>query len=171
LQFVIQHPWTSCVPARRLDPGIIPFRKAHICQIPVGGGEFNLAANLSDCFGLRTGVVTVMVNYSIRDLVAERLRGMGVISFHKMFQPNGANTPNIRSFTATEDTACVHRYFYRAKEAAAQLKPGNVDRSAIFVHGVRWFHSGRVFAALSHSTPELIVEGMQAARNFEAVQL
>ena len=53
----------------RLDPGIIPFRKATGCQIHVSGGEFNVAANLADCFGMQTGIVTAMVNYPIGDLV------------------------------------------------------------------------------------------------------
>ena len=47
----------------RLDPGIIPFRKATECQIHVSGGEFNCAANLSDCFRLQTGIVSAMVDY------------------------------------------------------------------------------------------------------------
>ena len=60
----------------RLDPGIIPFRKATQCSIHVSGGEFNVAANLADCFGLRTAVATAMVRYPIGDLVAERVRAM-----------------------------------------------------------------------------------------------
>ena len=62
----------------RLDPGIIPFRKATACQIHVSGGEFNVAANLADCFGLQTGIATAMVDYPIGDLIAERVRAMGV---------------------------------------------------------------------------------------------
>jgi 2-dehydro-3-deoxygluconokinase len=155
----------------RLDPGIVPFRKAHECQIHVSGGEFNVAANLSDCFGLRTGVVSAMVKYPIGDLVAERVRAMGVSPFYKMFQHNGVTGPNI---------ACVYSdrgygprapvvFYNRANEAAAQLKPGDVDWSAIFGSGVRWFHSGGIFAALSNTTPELIIEGMQAAKCAGAV--
>ncbi len=58
----------------RLDPGIIPFRKATHCDIHVSGGEFNVAANLADCFGLKTGIVTAMVDYPIGDLIAEHVR-------------------------------------------------------------------------------------------------
>src|SRR3954467_10115622 len=79
----------------RLDPGIIPFRKATECQIHVSGGEFNCAANLSDCFGLRTGVATAMVDYPIGDLIAERVRAMGVRPFYKRFKHNGVNGPNM----------------------------------------------------------------------------
>ncbi len=59
----------------RLDPGIIPFRKATECRIHVSGGEFNCAANLSDCFGMTTGIASAMVDYPIGDLVAERKPG------------------------------------------------------------------------------------------------
>jgi 2-dehydro-3-deoxygluconokinase len=65
----------------RLDPGIIPFRKATHCDIHVSGGEFNVAANLADCFCLKTGIVTAMVDYPIGDLIAERVRAMGVKPF------------------------------------------------------------------------------------------
>ncbi len=62
----------------RLDPGIIPFRKATECAIHVSGGEFNVAANLADCFGMRTAIVSAMADYPIGDLIAERVRAMGV---------------------------------------------------------------------------------------------
>src|SRR5215216_6157634 len=79
----------------RLDPGIIPFRKATECTIHVSGGEFNCAANLSDCFGLRTGIVTAMVDYPIGDLIAERVKAMGVKPFYRNFKHNGVNGPNM----------------------------------------------------------------------------
>ena len=73
----------------RLDPGIVPFRKATSCAIHVSGGEFNCAANLADCFGLRTGIATAMVDYPIGDLIAERVRAMGVTPFYKRFAHDG----------------------------------------------------------------------------------
>src|SRR6266851_7533624 len=79
----------------RLDPGIIPFRKAAHCQIHVSGGEFNVAANLADCFRMRTGIATAMVDYPIGDLVAERVRAMSVAPFYKRFQHDGVTGPNI----------------------------------------------------------------------------
>lgn len=155
----------------RLDPGIIPFRKAHECQIYVSGGEFNVAANLADCFGLQTGIVSAMVKYPIGDLVAERVRAVGVKSFYKLFQHNGVTGPNIAAVYS--DRAYGMRapivFYNRANEAAAQLKPGDFDWTAIFSGGVRWFHSGGIFAALSESTPELTIEGMRAAKNSGAV--
>src|SRR6478736_4550685 len=84
----------------RLDPGVIPFRKARTLDIHVSGGEYNVAANLSDCFG---------------------------------------------------------------------LKPGDFDWSKLFAGGVRWFHSCCIFAALSETTSELIIEGMKAAKKAGAI--
>src|SRR5258706_11849294 len=79
----------------RLDPGIVPFRKATECKIHVSGGEFNVAANLAYCFRLRTGIVTAMVDYSIGEVVAERVRAMGVKPFYKTFENDGVNGPKI----------------------------------------------------------------------------
>ncbi len=79
----------------RLDPGMIPFRKATECQIHVSGGEFNCAANLSDCFGLKTGIATAMVDYPIGDLIHERVRAMGVKPFYKHFKHDGVTGPNM----------------------------------------------------------------------------
>src|SRR5260221_2686422 len=69
----------------RLDPGIIPFRKATECAIHVSGGEFNTAANLADCFGLKTGIASAMVDYPICALVNERVKAMRVRPFYNQF--------------------------------------------------------------------------------------
>ncbi|MGH9401263.1 MAG: sugar kinase [Terriglobia bacterium] len=155
----------------RLDPGIIPFRKAAECKIHVSGGEFNVAANLADCFRMNTGIATAMVAYPIGDLVAERVRAMGVKPFYKWFEHDGATGPNIP--TVYSDRGQGVRppvvFYNRANEASAQLKAGDFDWKAIFADGVRWFHSGGIFAALSPTTPELIIEGMQAAKAAGAV--
>jgi len=155
----------------RLDPGLVPFRKATTCSIHVSGGEFNTAANLSDCFGFRTGVATAIVNYPIGDLIAERVRAMGVRPFYKRFTHDGARGPNMA--TVYSDQGYGVRgpvvFYNRANEAAAQLKPGDFEWNAIFGQGVRWFHSGGIFAALSETTSELIVEAMQAAKAHGAV--
>src|SRR6202165_2555029 len=79
----------------RLDPGIIPFRKAHECHIHVSGGEFNVAAHLSHAFGLKTGICSAMARYPIGDLIAERVRAMGVKPFYKYFDHNGVTGPNM----------------------------------------------------------------------------
>src|ERR1041384_4964745 len=155
----------------RLDPGIVPFRKATECRIHVSGGEFNCAANLADCFGLRTGIVTAIVDYPIGDLIAERVRAMGVKPFYKRFKHNGVNGPNMAA--GYSDRGLGVRgpvvFYNRSNEAAAQLKPGDFNWNEIFSGGVRWFHSGGIFAALSPTTAELIIEGMQAAKAAGAV--
>ena len=155
----------------RLDPGIIPFRKAAECRIHVSGGEFNVAANLSDCFRMQTGIVTAMVDYPIGDLIAERVRAMGVIPFYRHFQHDGVHGPNLATVYSDrgQGVRAPAVFYNRSNEAAAQLKPGDFDWSAIFAGGLRWFHSGGIFAALSPTTAEVINEGMQAAKAAGAV--
>src|SRR5262249_40015001 len=155
----------------RLDPGIIPFRKARSFDVHVSGGEYNVAANLADCFRLRTGIATAMVNYGIGELVQTRVREMGVRPFYKWFEHDGVRGPNIA--TVYSDLGHGVRppvvFYNRANEAGALLKPGDFDWSGIHKAGVRWFHSGGIFAALSETTPELVIEGMQAAKSAGAV--
>ena len=155
----------------RLDPGIIPFRKATHCDIHVSGGEFNVAANLADCFRLKTGVVTAMVDYPIGDLIAERVRAMGVTPFYKRFEHNGVTGPNMATVYSDrgQGVRAPVVFYNRGNEAAAQLRPGDFDWGQIFAGGVRWFHSGGIFAALSETTGELIIEGMKAAKAAGAV--
>jgi 2-dehydro-3-deoxygluconokinase len=155
----------------RLDPGIIPFRKATSCQIHVSGGEFNVAANLADCFRLNTGIASAMVDYPIGDMIAERVRAMGVKPFYKQFKHNGVNGPNMA--TVYSDRGHGVRapvvFYNRSNEAGALLKPGDFDWAKIFAGGIRWFHSGGIFAALSETTGALIAEGMKAAKAAGAV--
>ncbi len=155
----------------RLDPGKVPFRKATQCSIHVSGGEFNCAANLSDCFGLRTAIVTAMVDYPIGELIGERVKAMGVRPFYKRFQRDGVRGPNMATVYSDrgQGVRAPVVFYNRANEAAARLQPGDFDWDAIFAGGVRWFHSGGIFAALSESTADVIIEGMQAARAAGAV--
>src|SRR5438270_4458235 len=150
----------------RLDPGIIPFRKATECQIHVSGGEFNVAANLSDCFRLQTGIATAMVDYPIGDLVAERVRAMGVRPFYKRFKHDGVAGPNIATVYSDQGHGVRPPvvFYNRSNEAAGLLKPGDFNWKQIFAGGVRWFHSGGIFAALSASTADVVIEAMQAAK-------
>jgi 2-dehydro-3-deoxygluconokinase len=155
----------------RLDPGIIPFRKATHCDIHVSGGEFNAAANLADCFRLKTGIATAMVDYPIGDLIAERVRAMGFKPFYKLFKHDGVHGPNMATVYSDrgQGVRAPVVFYNRCNEAAAQLKPGDFDWNEIFNGGVRWFHSGGIFAALSPTTSEVIVEGMKAAKAAGAV--
>lgn len=155
----------------RLDPGIIPFRKAKRCEIHVSGGEFNVAADLSDCFGMKTAIASAMSDYPIGDLIAEGVRAMGVKPFYKHFKHDGVTGPNMA--TVYSDRGCGVRgpvvFYNRANEAAAQLKPGDFDWKMIFAGGARWVHSGGIFAALSPTTAELTAEMMREAKAVGAV--
>ncbi|MHB0966902.1 MAG: PfkB family carbohydrate kinase [Bellilinea sp.] len=155
----------------RVDPGIVPFSKATEWQVHPSGGEYNVAANLANCFRLRTGVVAAMVDYPIGELIAERVRAMGIKPFYKHFTHNGVNGPNMA--TIYSDRGYGMRapvvFYNRANEAAAELKPGDFDWQAILAEGVRWLHSGGIFASLSETTGEVIIEGMKAARKAGAV--
>jgi len=150
----------------RLDTGIIPFRKATECKIHVSGGEFNVAANLSDCFRMKTAIASALSDYPIGDLIAERVRAMGVRPYYKHFKHNGVNGPNMA--TVYSDRGLGLRapvvFYNRSNEAAAQLKPGDFDWKAIFAGGVRWVHSGGIFAALSPTTAPLAAEMMREAK-------
>src|SRR5512136_103543 len=134
----------------RIDPGIVPFRKATECAIHVSGGEFNCAANLANCFRMKTGVISAMVDYPIGDMIAERVRAMGVRPFYKRYKHNGVNGPNMA--TVYSDRGYGVRgpvvFYNRSNEAGALLKPGDFNWKDIFGGGVRWFHSGGIFAAL-----------------------
>src|SRR3954464_5578140 len=77
----------------RLDPGVVPFHKAQTCTIHVSGGEYNTAANLSDCFRPRGAIGPAMVDYPIGTLIAERVQAMGVKPYYKHFAHDGARGP------------------------------------------------------------------------------
>src|SRR3954447_4329969 len=155
----------------RLDPGVVPFRKASSCSIHVSGGEFNCAANLADAFGMRTGIATAMVDYPVGELIAGQVRAMGVTAFYKRFAHDGVRGPNMA--TVYSDRGFGVRapvvFYNRSNEAAGELKQGDFDWNAMFGAGVRWFHSGGIFAALSPTTAEVIIEAMQAAKAAGAV--
>src|SRR5687768_1469604 len=155
----------------RLDPGILPFRKAKNLEIHVSGGEYNVAANLSDCFGLRTAVASAMVKYPIGEIIQRGVRETGVTPFYKWFDHDGVRGPNMA--TVYSDRGAGVRapvvFYNRSNEAAALLKPGDFNWKEIFSSGVRWFHSGGIFASLSPTTAEVIIEAMQAARAAGAV--
>src|SRR5690606_29527540 len=112
-----------------------------------------------------------MVDYGIGELVQNRVREMGVKPFYKWFKHDGVRGPNIA--TVYSDRGFGVRppvvFYNRSNEAAALLKPGDIDWDEIFGRGVRWFHSGGIFAALSETTSELIIEGMQKAKASGAV--
>ena len=155
----------------RLDPGVIPFRKARSFEIHVSGGEYNVAANLANCFEMNTGIASAMVDYGIGELVQTRIREIGVRTFFKNFEHNGVNGPNIA--TVYSDRGCGVRppvvFYNPANEAAGMPKKSDFDWNAIFSRGVRWFHPGGIFSALSATTSDVIIEGMKAAKKAGAI--
>jgi 2-dehydro-3-deoxygluconokinase len=150
----------------RLDTGIIPFRKATECRIHVSGGEFNVAANLADCFQMRTAICSAMVDYPVGDLIAERVKAMGVKPIYKNFKHDGVTGPNMAAVYSDRGYGVRPPvvFYNRSNEAGAQLKPGDFDWKAIFAQGVRWVHCGGLFAALSPTTAALAAEMMKEAK-------
>ncbi len=154
----------------RLDPGVVPFRKGASVDVHVSGGEYNVAANSSDCFRPRTGVAAASGRLPHRRTGAGP-RPRGRRRLYKWFAHDGVRGPNIA--TVYSDRGHGVRapvvFYNRANEAGALLKPGDFDWEKIHAGGVRWFHSGGIFAALSETTAELILEGMRAAKVHGAV--
>ena len=140
----------------RLDPGIVPFRRASSCDIHVSGGEYNCAANLASCFRMRAAIATAIVDYPIGELIESHVRAMGVTPFYKRFAHDGVHGPNMALVYSDRGVGVRPPvvFYNRANEAAARLRPGDFDSASIFTSGVRWFHSGGIFAALSETTSE-----------------
>lgn len=155
----------------RIDPGIIPFEYADDYVIHVSGGEYNVAANLARGFGLRTAITSAMVDYPIGLKIEAEVRRMGVTGFYKRFAHDGVRGPNMAQVWSDrgQGVRAPVVFYNRANEAAALLSPGSFDWNEIFANGVRWFHSGGIFSALSATTADVIIEGMEAAKRAGAV--
>jgi 2-dehydro-3-deoxygluconokinase len=112
-----------------------------------------------------------MVDYPIGELIHERVRAMGVTPFYKRFKHDGARGPNMATVYSDrgQGVRAPVVFYNRSNEAAALLQPGDFNWKEIFGAGVRWFHSGGIFASLSETTAELIIEAMQAAKEAGAI--
>ncbi len=156
----------------RFDPGVVPFAFANHYDVHVAGGEYNVAKNLSHCFRMKTAVATAMVeNYPIGLRVQNAVREAGVEPYYVYFKNDGVRGPNIAQVWS--DRGCGVRapvvYYNRADEAACRLKFDSFNWNEIFGKGVRWFHSGGIFASLSDTIPDLIIEAMKKAKKNGAV--
>src|SRR4051812_40530382 len=111
----------------RLDPGVIPFRKALSCSVHVSGGGVNCAPNLAAGFGMRTGIATAMVKYPVGDLIAGQVRAMGVTPYYKMFEHDGVHGPNMAAVYSDRGFGIRGPvvFYNRSNEAAARLGPGD----------------------------------------------
>ena len=159
----------------RLDPGIIPFTRANEYLLHVAGGEYNVASNLSTCFGLRTAIASAMVDYPIGRKVELAVQEAGVTPYYQRFKHDGVRGPNIAAVWSDrgQGLRAPVVFYNRSNEAAQQLKPGSFDWNAILgasgVPKIRWFHSGGIFSSLSPTTADLVIEAMRAAKKAGAV--
>ena len=155
----------------RLDPGIIPFSMATKYDLHVSGGEYNVATNLSRCFHLNTAIASAMVDSPIGMKVSNAVREAGVTPYYCLFKHDGVRGPNIAQVWSDQGKGVRAPvvFYNRANEAAGLLKPGSFNWHDIISRGVRWFHSGGIFSALSETTPELVIEAMQAFKEAGAV--
>jgi 2-dehydro-3-deoxygluconokinase len=160
----------------RLDPGIVPFAEADDYRLHVAGGEYNVAANLSYCFGIKTAIASAMVNYPIGKRIERAVQKMGVTPYYKRFEHDGVRGPNMAIVWSDrgQGVRAPVVFYNRSNEAAQQLAPGSFDWDAIFGPApgqskIRWFHSGGIFSALSPTTSQLVIEAMQAAKKAGAV--
>lgn len=153
----------------RLDPGDTRVRRARSFQAWEGGGEYNVARGLRRCFGQRASVVTAFVDNEVGRLLEDLILQGGVDTSHliwKKFDGLGREARNGLNFTERGfGIRAAKGCSDRGHTAISQLQPGEVDWDQIFQEeGVRWFHSGGIFAALSESSAAVLEEAMKAAR-------
>lgn len=152
----------------RLDPGEGRVRTARTFKVWEGGGEYNVARGLRKCFGLRTAIVTALVDNDIGRLIEDLILQGGVDTSLVRWMPHdgvGRAVRNGLNFTERGFGVRGARGISdRANSAASQLAPGQIDWNHLFgVLGVRWLHTGGIFAALSQTTPDVIEEALLAA--------
>ena len=153
----------------RLDPGFGRVRTARSFQVWEGGGEYNVARALRKTFGLRASVVTALPDNDVGRLVEDCMMQGGVDVSHVLWRPFdgiGRNTRVGLNFTEKGFGARPPLGVSdRANSAASQIRPGEVDWDLLFgEEGVRWLHTGGIFAALSSDTAEATLEAVRAAR-------
>ena len=158
----------------RLDPGDMRVKNARSFRVWEGGGEYNVARGLRRCFGMKTGVVTAFADNEIGRLCEDFILQGGVDTSMIQWVPydgigrkvrNGLNFTErgygIRGAVGVSD---------RGNTAASQLKKGDIDWEYIFgTLGVRWLHTGGIFAALSESTAEVVIEAVKTAKKYGTI--
>lgn len=158
----------------RLDPGDTRIRTTRSFRAWEGGGEYNVARGLRRCFGMKTGVVTAFADNDVGRLIEDFIMQGGVDTSLIKWVPydgigrtvrNGLNFTErgfgIRGASGVSD---------RGNTAISQLKPGDIDWDYIFgTLGVRWLHTGGIFAALSETTAQVVIEAVKAAKKYGTV--
>jgi 2-dehydro-3-deoxygluconokinase len=153
----------------RLDPGEGRIKTARSFKVWEGGGEYNVARGLRRCFGMRTAVVTAIPRTDVGLLLEDLMLQGGVDLRHvKWVDYDGIGRENRVGLNFTERGYGVRGALGvsdRAYSAASRLKKGDIDWHRIFGdEGARWFHCGGIYAALSDTTPEVVIEAMKAAQ-------
>lgn len=158
----------------RVDPGDVPTARARTARLWQGGGETNVAAGLSYCFGMRAAVVTALVDDGIGRNIENQMREIGVDTSRIVW----FNTKGKGRFS-TDQKGTLHNginftwngrgvlpsitEYYRAHTAIRELKPGDVDWAGLFGEGVRWFHTGGIYTLISPTSGDVAIEAMKAA--------
>ncbi len=153
----------------RLDPGEGRIHTTRHFRVWEGGGEYNVARGLRRCFGKRAAVVTAIVDNPVGRLLEDLMLQGGVSLEYVRWVPFdgigrktrvGLNFTE-RGFGVRAAVGCSDR----ANSAASQLRKGDIDWEKIFgADGIRWFHTGGIFAGLSETTPDVIIEAVTTAK-------
>lgn len=160
----------------RFDPENDRIHNARSFRVWEGGGEYNVARNLSKVFRLDAGVVTALADNQIGRLIEDLMRQGGVDTSEIIWRETDGISRRVRNgmyfiergFGLRQPVGCSDR----GNTAVAQLKTGDVDWRKIFGAdggGTRWFHTGGIFAGLSETTPDVALEAMRAAKESGAI--
>ncbi len=158
----------------RLDPGDARIKTARSFRVWEGGGEYNVARGLKRCFGLKTSVVTALADNEVGRLVEDFVFQGGVdASLIKWCKYDGIGRTVRNGLNFTERGYGIRGAVGvsdRGNTAASQLKPGDIDWDYIFgTLGVRWLHTGGIFAALSETTAQVVIEAVKAAKKYGTI--
>ncbi len=158
----------------RLDPGDARIKTARSFRVWEGGGEYNVARGLKRCFGLKTSVVTALADNEVGRLIEDFVYQGGVdASLIKWCKYDGIGRTARNGLNFTERGYGIRGAVGvsdRGNTAASQLKPGDIDWDYIFgTLGVRWLHTGGIFAALSETTAQVVIEAVKAAKKYGTI--
>lgn len=158
----------------RLDPGDGRIRNSRQFKVWEGGGEYNVTRGLRKCFGMRCGVVTALASNDVGKLVEDCILQGGVdTSLIKWVPYDGIGRGVRNGLNFTERGFSIRGALGvsdRGNTAASQLKAGDIDWDYIFGKlGVRWLHTGGIFAALSDTTPDMVIEAVKTAKKYGTI--
>lgn len=158
----------------RLDPGEGRVRTARSFKAWEGGGEYNVARGLRRCFGMRTALVSAFADNDIGRLIEDFILQGGVdTSLIKWVPYDGIGRSVRNGLNFTERGFGIRGALGvpdRGHTAASQLKTGDIDWEHLFgKQGVRWFHTGGIFAALSETTPDVVIEATEVAKKYGTI--